>query len=91
MTRASAWNFFVERGALTYDQASRKFSLDVEKMTQAVEELTVTLLTIEGEGDTEAAKAFLDKYTYVASDLQVLLDQANATVPVEFVPMYPAE
>jgi hypothetical protein len=40
------------------------------KMTQAAEELTATLLTIEGEGDTEAA---------------------NATGPVDFVPMYPAE
>ena len=51
----------------------------------------MTLLTIEGEGDTEGAKAFLDKYTYVAPELQALLDQANATVPVEFVPMYPTE
>jgi len=91
MIRSAAWNFFVEQGALTFDQATGKFSVDVEKMTQAVEELTVTLLTIEGEGDTEAAKAFLDKYTYVAPDLQALLDQANATVPVEFVPMFPAE
>jgi len=91
MIRSAAWNFFVEQGALAFDQGTGKFSVDVEKMTQAVEELTVTLLTIEGEGDTEAAKAFLDKYTYVAPDVQALLDQANATVPVEFVPMYPAE
>jgi len=53
-----------------------------------VDELAVTLLTIEGQGDTESAKAFLDKYTYVAPDLQALIDQANTTVPVEFVPMY---
>jgi putative hemolysin len=91
MIRSAAWNFFVEQGALTFDPAAGKFSVDVEKMRQAVEELTVTLLTIEGEGDSEAAKVFLDKYTYVASDLQALLDQANATVPVEFVPMYATE
>jgi putative hemolysin len=91
MIRSAAWNFFVERGALTFDPAAGKFSVDVEEMTQAVEELDVTLLTIEGEGDTAAAKEFLDKYTYVAPDLQALLDQANATVPVEFVPMYATE
>ena len=50
-----------------------------------------TLLTIEDEGDIAAAKEFLDKYTYVAPDLQGLLDQANATVPVEFVPTYATE
>jgi putative hemolysin len=91
MIRSAAWNFLVEQGALTFDPAAGKFNVDVEKMTQAVEELTVTLLTIEGEGDTEAARAFLDKYTSVAPDLQAMLDQANANVPVEFVPMYPVE
>jgi hypothetical protein len=91
MIRSAAWNFFVEQGALTFDPAAGKFSVDVETMTRAAEELTVKLLTIEGEGDSAGAKAFLDKYTYVGSDLQRLLDQANATVPVEFVPMYATE
>jgi hypothetical protein len=91
MARSAAWNFLVERGALTFSPAAGKFSVDLEKMTQAAEQLVVTLLTIEGEGDTAAAKEFLDKYTYAAPDLQTLLDQANATVPVEFVPMYPTK
>jgi hypothetical protein len=91
MIRSAAWNFFVEQGALTFDLTAGKFNVDVVKMTQAVEELAITLLTIEGEGDTEAARAFLDKYTSVAPDLQAMLDQANANVPVEFVPIYPAE
>jgi putative hemolysin len=91
MIRSAAWSFFVERGALTFDPAAGKFSVDVGKMTPAVEELVVTLLTIEGEGDTAAAKEFLDKYAYVAPDLQALLDRANATVPVEFVPMSTTE
>jgi hypothetical protein len=60
-------------------------------MPQAVEDLMVTLMTIEGEGDAAAAKAFLDKYSFVAPELQALLNQANATVPVEFVPMYTTE
>ena len=88
MIRSAAWNYFVEKGALTYEPATRRFSLDVEKMTQAAKDLEATLLTIEGEGDKEAAQAFLDKYTYVAPDLQALLDQANETVPVEFFPIY---
>jgi putative hemolysin len=88
MTRASAWNFFVEKGALSYDPTTRKFNLDVDKTTQAVEELVAILLTIEGEGDPAAAKAFFDQYMFVAPDLRALLDEADATVPVEFVPMY---
>jgi hypothetical protein len=91
MIRSSAWNFFVEKGALTYDPATHKFSLDVENMTQAAEELVASLLIIEGEGDPAAAKALLNKYMYVAPELQALLDQADATVPVEFVPIYSEE
>ncbi|MFN8466427.1 MAG: hypothetical protein U0X20_12790 [Caldilineaceae bacterium] len=86
--RSAAWNYFVEQGALTLDAARGKFSVDVDKMSDAVESLMVKLITIEGEGDAAAAQEFLDKYSYVAPDLQVLLDAANQTVPVEFVPMY---
>jgi hypothetical protein len=88
LIRSAAWNFFVEQGAVTYDAAAGKFSVDVPKMQQAVEELAVKLLTLEGEGDAAGAKAFLDKYSYVPADLQALLDVANQTVPIEFVPMY---
>jgi len=86
--RSAAWNYLVEQGALVYDADATKFGVDMAKMPQAVDDLMVTLMMIEGEGDAEAAKAFLDKYSYVAPELQALLNQANATVPVEFVPMY---
>ena len=88
LIRSAAWNYFVEKEALVFDASLGKFHVDMEKMPQAVEDLMVTILTIEGEGDADAAKAFLDHYSYVPADLQALLDQANATVPVEFVPMY---
>lgn len=86
MIRAAAWNFFVEQGALTYDPASRRFDLDVARMTAAVEQLVQVLLTIEGKGDIDGAKAFLDRYMPVKPELQALLDQADRSVPVEFVP-----
>lgn len=50
--RSAAWNYFVEQGALTHDPATCRFSLNVEKMTQATEKLMATLLIIEAEGDT---------------------------------------
>lgn len=88
LIRSAAWNYFVEQGALTLDANSGKFSVDVDKMSDAVESLMIKLITMEGEGDAAAAQEFLDQYSYVAPDLQVLLDAANQTVPVEFVPMY---
>ena len=91
LIRSAAWNYLVEKEALVYDAGAGKFHVDMAKMPQSVEDLMVTILTIEGEGDADAAKAFLDRYSFVAPELQALLDQANATVPVEFVPMYATE
>ena len=88
LIRSAAWNWFVEKGALTLSPDGNTFHVDVDKMTEAVKELDIKLLTIEGEGDAAGAKAFLDQYSYVAPELQALLDKANAVVPIEFVPMY---
>jgi dipeptidase D len=88
LIRSAAWNFFVERGALRLEPARGRFILDVERMTAAVKELAATLITIEGQGDAEAAAAFLAKYAPVKPELQKLLDKAGETVPIEFVPIY---
>ena len=86
--RSAAWNYFVEQGALSLDPTSGTFRVEMARMPQAVKDLAIKILTIEGQGDAAAAKAFIDRYSYIAPDLQKLLDAANATVPVEFVPMY---
>ena len=86
--RLAAWNFFEEEGALTWDAAQARYILDVGKMTAAVKELLVTLITIEGKGDLAAADAFIAKYSVIKPELQTLLDKADATVPIEFVPVY---
>ncbi len=88
MIRSAAWNYFVERGAVHYDAATSRFSLDETRMTAAVKELATTLITIEGNGDTAAAAAFFAKYMPVKPELQKLLDKAGETVPIEFVPTY---
>ena len=77
MARSAAWNYFVERGALLYDAATNRFTLDEARMTAAVRDLTTTLLTIEGNGDTAAAAAFFDKYMPVKPELQAAAGQSR--------------
>jgi len=88
--RLAAWNFFVEKGGLTYDRAGPHYDVNMARMTPAVKDLLIQLVTIEGEGDQAAAKAFIAKYSVIAPTLQKLLDKADKTVPIEFVPVYPA-
>jgi len=88
--RLASWNFFVEKGGLTYDRAGRRYDVNMARMTLAVKELLIQLVTIEGEGDAAAAKAFIAEYSAISPNLQKLLDKAGKTVPIEFVPVYPA-
>ncbi len=87
--RLAAWNYLMERDALYLDPGSNRFHMDTEKMTDAVEDLAETLLTIEGKGDKKDAADFLDNYSKVGPELQTLLDKANDEVPIEVVPLYP--
>ncbi len=86
--RSASWNFFQDRGALSYDPVTMRFNLDVSAMTKAVRELLVELIKIEGDGDFAAAAAFIGKYSVIRPDLQKLLDSAEKSVPLEFVPIY---
>ena len=86
--RSASWNNFLDKGALQYDAAKGRFLLDTDKMTAAVREVLITLITIEGEGDTQAAASFIAKYANVRPELQALLDSVSSTVPLEFVPVY---
>jgi hypothetical protein len=86
--RSAAWNIFLDKGALVYDSVNNRFTMDVPKMTAAVRELLITLITIEGDGDTAAAANLINTYSNIRPELQKLLDAAENSVPLEFVPVY---
>lgn len=86
--RSAAWNVFIDEGALVYDAASNRFTMDVPKMTAAVRKLLITIITLEGEGDIKGAADFISKYSNIRPELKKLLDTAENSVPLEFVPVY---
>jgi hypothetical protein len=86
--RSAAWNVFIDEGALIYDAASNRFTMDVPKMTAAVRKLLISIITIEGDGDKQAAANFITKYSNIRPELKALLDTAENSVPLEFVPVY---
>ena len=86
--RSAAWNVFLDEGALSFDAASQRFTMDTPKMTEAVRKLLVTLIQLEGDGDKQAAAKFISTYANIRPELQKLLDTAEHTVPLEFVPAY---
>jgi len=81
------FNFFQQQGAFTRDAATGRYRVDFDKMTAAMNALSAKLLTIQGDGDYDAAKKLTDTMGNVdatlAGDLK-RLDQAKIPVDVTF-------
>ncbi len=85
---AMQFNYFSDEGAIKFDAATGKFSIDNGKIREAVRKLTNDLLTLEAEGSYDKAKAILDKYSLIRPDMKGALDRLN-DVPVDIEPVFP--
>jgi len=82
----AAFNFLQEQSAFTRDAQTGHYRVDFEKMQPAVDALSARILTLQGDGDHAAARAFLDQYGKVGPELQADLDRiARTDIPVDIV------
>lgn len=82
-------NYYLEKGAFKVDQNGR-FSVNSRKMKNAVKELAGKLLIIEAEGDYKKAKALIDKYCYLAPEVEAVVNKLKH-VPIDIRPIYSIE
>jgi len=79
------YNFFADNGVFTRDEQGI-FRVDIDKMKGAVEALLQKILKIQGDGDYEAAKAWIEEKGKVMPGLQADLDRLNSSdIPVDVV------
>lgn len=80
-------NFFLEKGAITYDQETMRYAVDFDLFDTAVASLANELLMIEVLGDYDRAKKLEAQYSgtpdFVRASLESLKD-----LPIDFVPQY---
>jgi len=78
------FNYFKQAGAFTRDERTGRYRVDFDKMTAAMSSLSTKLLTIQGDGDYDAAKQLTDQLgaadAKLAGDLNRL---AEANIPVD--------
>ncbi len=80
------FNYFLEMGAFTRDEATGTYSADYDKMIEAMNALTEKILRFQGDGDYEGVAAFVEEYARVPQQLQTDLDRlADAGIPVDIV------
>ncbi|MBA3889520.1 MAG: Zn-dependent hydrolase [Gemmatimonadaceae bacterium] len=80
------FNFFRERGALTRDEATGTWRVDDARMREAMNALSETILTLQGNGDYDGVVAFMSRYGTIDAVLQGDLDRLSARgIPVDVV------
>jgi hypothetical protein len=79
------FNFFTEEGAFVRNQDGT-YTVDFDKTRAAMEKLVQKIIYIQGDGDYDAAKQWVETEGIVKPDLQADLDRINsANIPVDVV------
>lgn len=79
------FNFLLDEGAITKNNEG-KYIIDFEKMKNAVSKMTERIITIQANGDYNAAKKWIDEKGTISADLQKDLNKINdAKIPVDIV------
>ncbi len=80
------FNYFAENGAFERDPETGRYSVNFEKMQEAIAGLSNLLLVLQGDGDYEGAKQLLDEKGVIGDDLAADLARlAEANIPVDIV------
>ena len=85
MANMLRFNFFLEKGAFVRNEDGT-YSTDFEKMKEASKLLTQKILKMQGDGNYEEAKQWIETQGNIPSQLQEDLDKVNAAgIPVDIV------
>jgi hypothetical protein len=84
------FNYLSQQGAITYDAATGKYAVVLEKMPAAIAALAKELLEQEATGDRARSEAWFTKYAVLPPELQAALGKVS-DIPVDVEPIYSFE
>lgn len=80
------FNYFLEHGAFTRDDATGTYRVNFEKMQDAMNSLSALILTLQGNGDYEGVAKLMEEKGNISPALQKELDKlAGLGIPVDIV------
>ena len=85
---AYQYSFFKEVGAVSWDADAGRFRLDFDKLEQAISDLTAKVVILQGDGNYDNAKAFLDGYAKLDDNARKVIASAS-DIPTDIAPKYP--
>lgn len=87
---AIIYNYLLEKGAYVYDDTNQKVKVDFEKIYPALKELCNLVLTIQAEGNYQAAKDLIAKYAVKSKTIETLTKKLEK-LPVDIKPIFEIE
>ena len=85
---AFQYNYFRETGAAEWLPEQERFKLDFAKLEQAISDLTGKVVVLQGDGNYNAVKAFLDEYLVLDKEAYRVLGNLD-DIPYDIRPIYP--
>ncbi|NVJ96933.1 MAG: hypothetical protein HWE25_02210 [Alphaproteobacteria bacterium] len=85
---AFQYNMLMEAGAAVADPVTGRYSLDYDKMEATVTDIVRRVVILQGNGDYDAAKTFLDTYGQLDDAARAAIER-TADIPVDVQPIYP--
>lgn len=80
------FNYFTSMNAFSFDEASGRYSVNFDNFQKAMNALSETILTLQGNGDYEGVTKLFDEMGIVGPELQAALDRVNAAgIPRDIV------
>lgn len=80
------FNYLQEKGAFTRNAETGKYSVNFEKMKEAVSQLVNDIIIIQGNGDKDSAKLWIDTKSNIGEELQKDLNKiSDAGIPKDIV------
>lgn len=87
---AIIYNYLLEKGAYVYDDKNQKVEVDFEKIYPALKDLCNLILTIQAEGNYQAAKDLIAKYAVKSKSIGTLTKKLES-LPVDIKPVFEIE
>lgn len=84
---ALQFNYLLDKGAFTYDDATGTFSVNLARIKEATRDLTGRILTMQAEGNYAGAKKMLDTYGVIRPAMKAVLDRLT-DIPVDIEPRF---
>jgi len=85
---AYQYNYFRNAGAVEWLPKQERFKIDFPKLEQAISDLTGDIVRLQGDGNYDAVKAFLDEHLPLDAEAKIVLGNLD-DIPYDIRPIYP--